>query len=113
MAVDNLPCELPRESSEHFSTVLRDMVPALGQADFSSDFEGLHLPPHLKKAVITHRGELTPELPLPAGFPGQGRRVGALAGRLGREQGAENPRVWERAWWPARWSGTCWTTATA
>jgi len=60
MAVDNLPCELPRESSEHFSTVLRDMVPALGQTDFRSDFEGLHLPPHLKKAVITHRGELTP-----------------------------------------------------
>ena len=60
MAVDNLPCELPRESSEHFSKVLRDMVPALGQADFGSDFEGLHLPPHLKKAVITHRGELTP-----------------------------------------------------
>jgi len=59
MAVDNLPCELPRESSEHFSSVLRDMMPALGQADFRSDFEGLHLPPHLKKAVITHRGELT------------------------------------------------------
>ena len=60
MAVDNLPCELPRESSEHFSTVLRDMVPALGQADFGSDFEGLHLPPYLKKAVITHRGDLAP-----------------------------------------------------
>ena len=60
MAVDNLPCELPRESSEHFSMVLRDMMPAVGQADFRSDFEGLHLPPHLKKAVITHRGELTP-----------------------------------------------------
>ncbi len=60
MAVDNLPCELPRESSEHFSEVLGKMVPILGQADFSSDFEGLHLPPYLKKAVITHRGELTP-----------------------------------------------------
>ena len=60
MAVDNLPCELPRESSEHFSSILGDMVPALAQADFESDFEGLHLPPHLKKAVITHRGELTP-----------------------------------------------------
>jgi alpha-aminoadipic semialdehyde synthase len=60
MAVDNLPCELPRESSEHFSSILKDMVPALGQADFGTDFEGLHLPPHLKKAVITHRGELTP-----------------------------------------------------
>lgn len=60
MAVDNLPCELPRESSEHFSAVLGAMIPALGQADYSSDFSGLHLPPHLKKAVITHRGELTP-----------------------------------------------------
>ena len=60
MAVDNLPCELPRESSEYFSEVLRDMVPALGQADFDSDFEGLHLPPHLKRAVITHRGQLAP-----------------------------------------------------
>jgi len=60
MAVDNLPCELPRESSEHFSAILSGMVSALGQADFSSGFEGLHLPPHLKKAVITHRGELTP-----------------------------------------------------
>jgi len=60
MAVDNLPCELPRESSEHFSQVLRDMVPHLAQADFVSDFGSLHLPSYLKKAVVTHRGELTP-----------------------------------------------------
>lgn len=60
MSVDNLPCELPRESSTHFSTVLREMIPALAQADFSSEFEGLHLPSHLKKAIITHRGSLTP-----------------------------------------------------
>jgi alpha-aminoadipic semialdehyde synthase len=61
MAVDNLPCELPRESSEHFSSVLRDMVPALAQADFSEGFEGLHLPSHLKKAIVTHRGSLAPD----------------------------------------------------
>jgi alanine dehydrogenase len=61
MAVDNLPCELPRESSEHFSQVLREMVPALAQADFESDFASLHLPSHLKKAVITHRGALAPD----------------------------------------------------
>ena len=60
MSVDNLPCELPRESSVHFSTVLHEMMPALGQADFSAGFEGLHLPSYLKKAVITHRGELAP-----------------------------------------------------
>jgi len=60
MSVDNLPCELPRGSSEHFSSVLREMVPHLAQADFASDFAGLHLPSYLKKAVITHRGELAP-----------------------------------------------------
>ncbi|HPF71301.1 MAG TPA: hypothetical protein PLQ13_11570 [Candidatus Krumholzibacteria bacterium] len=60
MSVDNLPCELPREASEHFSKVLRDMVPALAQADFTRDFASLDLPQHLKKAVIAHRGELAP-----------------------------------------------------
>ncbi len=59
MSVDNLPCELPRESSEHFSSVLGSMVGPLAQADWGSDFEGLHLPFHLKKAVIAHRGSLT------------------------------------------------------
>ncbi len=60
MSVDNLPCELPLESSEHFSSVLHSMVGPLAQADWASDFEGLHLPSYLKKAVITHRGSLTP-----------------------------------------------------
>lgn len=61
VAVDNLPCELPREASRHFSSVLRNMVPALADADFSVDFAGLNLPSHLKKAVIAHRGRLTPD----------------------------------------------------
>ncbi len=60
MAVDNLPCELPRESSEYFSAVLRDMVPDLAAADWSADFERLDLPGYLKKAVIVHKGALTP-----------------------------------------------------
>ena len=60
MAVDNLPCELPAAASEHFSTVLRDMVGDLGRADWTADFEALDLPSHLKKAVIVHKGELTP-----------------------------------------------------
>jgi alpha-aminoadipic semialdehyde synthase len=60
MAVDNLPCELPRESSDHFSQILRDMVPPLAAADWNSDLEDLALPAHLKKAVIVHKGELTP-----------------------------------------------------
>jgi saccharopine dehydrogenase (NAD+, L-lysine-forming) len=60
MAVDNLPCELPRESSQHFSSVLRDLVPDLARADYGADFADLDLPLHLKKAVIVHRGGLTP-----------------------------------------------------
>jgi alpha-aminoadipic semialdehyde synthase len=61
MAVDNLPCEVPRESSEHFSRVLRTMVPALASCDWSRPFADLDLPPELKQALITHQGQLTPD----------------------------------------------------
>jgi len=61
MAVDNLPCELPREASQHFSRTLRGMLPALASADWTAPFERLDLPAELKRAVIVHRGELTPD----------------------------------------------------
>jgi len=61
MAVDNLPCEFPRESSQEFSQVLHSMIPGLAATDFSQPFTGLDLPQYLKKALILHRGELTPE----------------------------------------------------
>lgn len=60
MAVDNLPCEIPKESSEYFCTVLKEMVPALANANWRSSFETLDLPACLKQAVIIHNGELTP-----------------------------------------------------
>lgn len=60
MSVDNLPCELSRESSLHFSSVLTGMVPDLAAADWQADLDQLQLPAHLKKAVIVHKGELTP-----------------------------------------------------
>jgi len=60
MSVDNLPCELPRESSLSFSAALKDMVVDLANTDFRTGFESLMLPSYLKKAVITHRGALTP-----------------------------------------------------
>jgi saccharopine dehydrogenase (NAD+, L-lysine-forming) len=60
MAVDNLPCEIPRESSQYFSSVLRDMVPPLSRADWQEEFDRLDLPPYLKRALIVHRGKLTP-----------------------------------------------------
>lgn len=60
MSVDNLPCELSREASLHFSSVLRTMVPDLAKADWQADFDHLVLPDHLKKALIVHKGKLTP-----------------------------------------------------
>ena len=61
MAVDILPSELPRESSIDFSGVLNEFVPAIAKADYSLPFEHLDLPPEIKRAVIAHRGELTPD----------------------------------------------------
>ena len=61
MAVDNLPCELPRESSKEFSNSLWHFIPGIVKADFSQNFESLLLPPEIKKAVILHHGKLTPD----------------------------------------------------
>ena len=60
MAVDNLPCELPRESSEAFSNSLMPFIPDIVKTDYSLPFEKLNLPPEIKKAVILHQGKLTP-----------------------------------------------------
>ena len=61
MAIDILPSEIPRESSEHFSSVLKQFIPSLVNADYSLPFETLNLPQELRKAVILYRGELTPD----------------------------------------------------
>jgi len=61
MAVDILPTELPRESSAYFSGILKGFVPAIASADYTVAFPDLDLPPPLKRAVIAHRGELTPD----------------------------------------------------
>jgi len=60
MAIDNLPCEFPLESSQYLSVALRDIVRDLAAADWQAEFERLNLPAHLKKAVIVYKGELTP-----------------------------------------------------
>jgi alpha-aminoadipic semialdehyde synthase len=59
MAVDNLPCELPRESSTSFSETLLDFIPGLASADFTVPFSDLELPREFKDAVIVYRGKLT------------------------------------------------------
>lgn len=60
MAVDNLPCEVPKESSKAFSDSLIRFIPPIIKADYSVDFNSLDLPPEIKKAVILYHGELTP-----------------------------------------------------
>lgn len=61
MAVDNLPCEFPRESSEAFSEVLLDFVKGISEADYSDGFEALTLPEPAKRALILHQGGFTDE----------------------------------------------------
>jgi alanine dehydrogenase len=62
MAVDNLPCEIPKESSESFSETLLQFIPEIMDADFSNDnFNIITLPPEIKHAVILYKGKLTPE----------------------------------------------------
>jgi len=61
LAVDILPAELPREASEEFASTLGPFLPALAKADFRAPFDDLDLPDPIKRAVIVHRGELTPD----------------------------------------------------
>jgi alpha-aminoadipic semialdehyde synthase len=60
MAVDNLPCELPKESSTNFSTTLKPYISIIAKPDYRKTFEELDLPPVIKNAVIAHQGLLTP-----------------------------------------------------
>lgn len=51
MAVDNLPCELPKDASEGFGEMfLKYVIPAF----FNNDKDGI-----LNRALITHKGSLT------------------------------------------------------
>jgi len=61
MAVDNLPCELPAESSTDFSTALLPYIRPIVTADTTVPLDACALPPEIKRAVIVYRGELTPD----------------------------------------------------
>ena len=61
MGVDNLPCELPKESSNEFSDSLIDFVFDIIKADYNVDFDNCNLPNEIKKAVILYHGKLTPD----------------------------------------------------
>jgi saccharopine dehydrogenase (NAD+, L-lysine-forming) len=61
LAVDNLPAQLPRESSTHFSETLLPFVPEIAHADYSASFEDSGLSDKIRRAVIAWRGKLTPD----------------------------------------------------
>ncbi len=60
MAVYNLPCEFPKEASESFSAALSPFAPELARGDFSAGLDHCGLSPAIMRALILHRGELTP-----------------------------------------------------
>jgi alpha-aminoadipic semialdehyde synthase len=59
LAVDNLPCELPQDSSSFFSNRFRPFVPGLLAADYNSSLDASGLPPEVKRAIIVYNGRLT------------------------------------------------------
>jgi len=61
MGVDNLPCELPFESSIEFSNSLYNLIVNIVRADYNKDFDNCNLPDEIKKAVILYHGDLTPD----------------------------------------------------
>lgn len=61
MAVDNLPAEIPLESSVFFSSALKPFVPDIAKAEFSGEFSDCHLPEAVRRAVILFRGKFTPD----------------------------------------------------
>jgi saccharopine dehydrogenase (NAD+, L-lysine-forming) len=60
LAVDNLPCELPVDASQHFGDALMRFLPALSRCDWSHAFEALEIQDEIRRAVVVHRGALTP-----------------------------------------------------
>jgi saccharopine dehydrogenase (NAD+, L-lysine forming) len=61
MAIDNLPCELSKDASEHFSKILKDYLPNIMAMDLSQPFEQCGLIEELAGATIVYKGELTPK----------------------------------------------------
>ena len=59
IAVDNLPTELPRNSSIEFSNSLHQFVPGIVNADLTKSFDEVDFPPEIKRAVIVYKGNLT------------------------------------------------------
>jgi len=58
MAVDNLPCEFPKEASDNFSKALMPFIESMLMNDYSKPIAESTLPEEIKKACIAHHGKL-------------------------------------------------------
>ena len=61
MAVDNLPCEFPKEASDTFSKALMPFMEKMLLNDYSREIADSILPNEIKTACIAHRGKLEDE----------------------------------------------------
>lgn len=61
LSVDNLPAELPKDSSREFSRALIPFVPEIAKADMSVKFEKCQVSEVIKRAMIVYQGKLTPD----------------------------------------------------
>jgi len=61
MTIDNLPAEIPLESSIFFSETLKPFIPRIARADYNTVFEKCRLPDPIKNAVVLYQGEFTPK----------------------------------------------------
>ena len=58
MAVDNLPCEFPKEASDNFSAALMPFIESMLLNDYSKSIADSSLPNEIKSSCITHQGKL-------------------------------------------------------
>ncbi|MEA3489877.1 MAG: hypothetical protein U9R44_06030 [Candidatus Omnitrophota bacterium] len=59
LAVDNLPAELPKDSSEHFGKLMRDYVYQVALRGPNGTADDPAIPGEIRRAVITRKGKLT------------------------------------------------------
>ena len=59
LAVDNLPCELSRDSSEAFGDALAELVPHIAESAHAANLDEAEIPDELMRSLIVWRGELT------------------------------------------------------
>lgn len=72
VAVEILPCELPRESSEAFGESLLPFIDDLARIDFGAPPDRWKLPPPLREALILANGEFTEPYRYIESFLGKG-----------------------------------------